>query len=328
MNIVDSVGSTPLIRLKSFSDNFNLYAKLEYMNPWGSLKDRVAVKIIEDAEEKGLLKEGMHVIEATSGNTGISMAAVCASKNYKCTVILPEFVSTERKILLSLLGADIILTKKADGLVGTVAKSLEMAAEDENIFILDQTQNENNPDSHQATAEEMIKQMLDENIDVLVVASGTGGHLSGIGKYLKEHCGTHIIAVEPKSSAILSGEMSIEEATADHGIIGIGPGFKPKTLDTEVIDEVIVVDEQESYRMAQKIMKKEGILIGASSGAALLAAEKLSEQKRFLGKNIIAVLASSAERYLSTDLAHEARNYVNNLVPQESNLTYINQLLG
>ena len=241
--IKNAVGGTPLVRLNNISRPLgaSIYLKLEYLNPWMSVKDRVAVNIIETAEREGKLRPGTHVIEATSGNTGISLAGICAAKGYDITIVMPEFVSIERKLLLRMLGANIVLTPESQGLLGPVAKSFELAEQYPTSFIADQTRNPANPGAHYATGEE-IWQQLEGHVDAFVAASGTGGHITGIGTCLKaKQPRTLVVAVEPHQAAVLSGRVKVGEAEGNHGIIGIGPGFIPKTLNREIIDRVIVM---------------------------------------------------------------------------------------
>lgn len=326
--ILNVVGNTPIIKLANISKKLkgNIFLKMEFLNPWMSVKDRVALNIIEDAEKTGKLKKGGHVVEATSGNTGISLAGVCAVKGYKLTIILPEFVSLERKLLLRMLGADLILTPESQGLLGPVAKSIELASKDPNIFIADQTRNLANPESHLKTAEEIWEQM-DGNIDAFVSASGTGGHISGIGQGLKnKRQDIKVIAVEPFQAAVLSGQTKVGEAEGNHGIIGIGPGFIPKTLDRKVIDRVIVIDPDKSYETVLEVMKSEGVLIGVSTGATIYSAMLLANEEEMRDKNIIVVGASATERYLSTKLSADANKYLNELVPEAASPEFIELL--
>ena len=326
--ILNAIGNTPIIKLANISKKLkgNIYLKMEYLNPWMSVKDRVALNIIEEAERSGKLQKGGHVVEATSGNTGISLAGVCAVKGYTLTIILPEFVSLERKLLLRMMGAQLILTPESQGLLGPVAKSFELAAKDPNIFIADQTRNAANPASHLKTAEEIWDQM-EGKIDAYVSASGTGGHITGIGKGLKQkNKDIQVIAVEPESAAVLSGKVAVGKAEGNHGIIGIGPGFIPQTLDRNVIDRVIVIDPEKSYETVQEVMKSEGILIGISTGATLYAAMQLANEEGMEDKNIIIVGASSTERYLSTKLSNEAKDYLSSLTPEPASEKFIELL--
>lgn len=326
--VADIVGNTPLVHLKRLSSEVgaNIYLKLEFMSPWFSVKDRIAKNIIEKAESEGKIKPGSHIIEATSGNTGISLAGVCALKGYKLTVIMPEFVSEERKLLLRLLGAEIILTPAEQGLVGPVAKSFEMAENDSNVFIADQTRNPANPEAHLKTGQEIWDE-LEGQVDVVVAASGTGGHLTGIGTKLKTlGPQVEIMAVEPQSAAVLSGKVEIGEANPDHGLTGVGPGFIPDTLNQEVIDRVLVVDEEESFETVKQIIANEGLLIGPSTGAVISAVKSLASEDKYKNKSIVAVATSSTERYLSTNLTDDARNYLNKLVPSPASEYYMEKV--
>jgi cysteine synthase len=328
-SIIDVVGNTPTVYLENISKSLpaDIYLKLEYLNPWFSVKDRVALNIIETAEKEGKLTNGTHVIEATSGNTGISLAAICAVKGYEITIIMPEFVSMERKLILRLLGANVILTPEHQGLLGPVAKSFELADTFDSCFIADQTRNDANPQAHLKTGEEIWSQM-DHKVDVFVSASGTGGHLTGIGSYLKEQDpNIKVIAVEPEEAAVLSGKMEVGEANGNHGIIGIGPGFIPLTLDRSLIDDVIVIKSKDGYKMALHIIKNEGLLVGVSTGAVLSAAVKLASLDKMKGKNIVVIAASSVERYLTTQLVDDARAYIDELVPIEANQRYLDMLV-
>lgn len=328
-NISDYVGNTPLIYLKKTSEYIpaNIYLKLEYMNPWFSVKDRIAKKIIEEAEQAGKVSFGSHIIEATSGNTGISLAGICATKGYKLTIVMPEFVSEERKLLLAMMGANLVLTPAGQGLLGPVAKSFEIADNDPNAFIVDQTRNMDNPGAHIETGREIWNQ-LDGKVDYFISASGTGGHLSGIGNYLKSQSSNiKVVAVEPCQAAVLSGKVSVGEADGNHGIIGIGPGFIPKTLDRDLIDQVLVVDVDDGYRCAEEVIKKEGILLGVSTGAVLHAAIELGSDPAMQNKNIVVIAASATERYLSTRLADNARKYLNSLTTIPAKESYLAMLV-
>lgn len=314
-NIEDAVGETPLVRLNRISGNLkaSIYLKLEYLNPWMSVKDRVALSIINHAERDGKLRPGTHVIEATSGNTGISLAGICAARGYGITIVMPEFVSMERKLLLRLLGANIVLTPESQGLLGPVAKSFELAEQYSDCFIADQTRNPANPAAHFSTGEEIWRQ-LNGQVHAFVAASGTGGHITGIGTCLKtKDARIQVLAVEPVQAAVLSGRVSVGDANGNHGIIGIGPGFIPQTLNREIIDRVMVIDPDRGYETTLRVMREEGLLVGVSTGAAVHAAMLLADEPEMDGKNIVVVAASSTERYLSTRLSEEARAYVNAL---------------
>lgn len=322
------VGSTPLVRLANLTSagQATVLVKLEFLNPWGSLKDRAALEIINQAEASGKLKPGGHVVEATSGNTGISLAAICASRGYPLTIIMPEFVSMERKVLLRLLGANLIFTPREQGLLGPVAKSLEYHAQHPDAFLADQTRNPDNPRSHQRTGKEIWEQ-AEGKVDIFVSASGTGGHISGIGKYLKSrNPRVKVVAVEPHQTAVLSGRVAPGEGEGNHGIIGIGPGFIPQTLDRSVIDDVAVIDVEDAYVTARLVSAREGLLVGASTGAVLHVALQLAKLEENRGKTIVVVAASSAERYLSTELAQSARAYVDSLSSEPAAQIYMDQL--
>ena len=329
-DITNTVGKTPLVKIRNLTSpgQAKILMKLEYLNPWGSLKDRVAMEIIEEAESTGKLKPGGHVVEATSGNTGISLAAICASRGYRVTIIMPEFVSMERKILLRLLGANLIFTPTVQGLLGPVAKSLEYIEKNPGAFLADQTRNMNNPKAHLKTGMEIWEQ-AEGKIDIFVSASGTGGHISGIAQFLKsKNPSVKVVAVEPHQTAVLSGRVAPGEGNGNHGIIGIGPGFIPQTLDRSVIDEVAVIDVQDAYDTARKAIAAEGIPIGCSTGAVLHVALKLAKQIENAGKTIVVVAASSAERYLSTELAADARAYVNSLSSEAAEQPYMEILIA
>lgn len=327
-DITSTVGLTPLVKLGNLpsSNRATILMKLEYLNPWGSLKDRTAIEIIEEAESTGKLKPGGLVVEATSGNTGISLAAICASRGYRLLIIMPEFVSSERKILLRLMGANLIFTPAEQGLLGPVAMSLEYIDKNPDAFLADQTRNMSNPKAHLKTGMEIWEQTKG-NVDIFVSASGTGGHISGISQFLKsKNPSIKIIAVEPHQTAVLSGKVAPGEGNGNHGIIGIGPGFIPQTLDRSIIDEVAVIDVQDAYDTARRVIATQGIPLGCSSGAVLHVALKLGEEIENAGKTIVVVVASSAERYLSTELAADARAYVNSLSPQAAKKSYMEAL--
>ncbi|WP_081063724.1 cysteine synthase A [Burkholderia multivorans] len=328
-SVTNAVGNTPLVHLRNLSAplSADIYLKLEFLNPWMSVKDRVALNIIETAEREGKLKPGTHVIEATSGNTGISLAGICAAKGYEITIVLPEFVSLERKLLLRLLGANIVLTPERQGLLGPVAKSFELAEKYPSSFIADQTRNPANPEAHFKTGAEILEQ-LNGKVDVFVAASGTGGHITGIGTYLKKECpGTVVVAVEPKEAAVLSGQVKVGEAEGNHGIIGIGPGFIPETLNREIVDRVAVIETKDGYDTTLQVVREEGLLVGVSTGAALNAAMQIANEPQFSGKNIVVVAASSIERYLSTRLTAEARDYLDAIEPSPAPEHYMASLV-
>lgn len=296
------VGRTPLLRLVNIEKELNLkaklLAKLELFNPAGSVKDRVAVKMIEDAEEKGILKKGSVIIEPTSGNTGIGLAMVSASKGYRLIIVMPDTMSEERRKLIAAYGAELVLTDGSMGMPGAIEKAEELAKEIPDSFVAGQFVNPSNPDAHYLTTGPEIYKDTDGQVDIFVAGVGTGGTITGTGRYLKEkNKDIKIVAVEPKNSPVLS-----EGKSGKHGLQGIGAGFVPEVLDREVYDEVVCVTEEEAYKCARLLATKEGVLVGISSGAALFAAiekAKLSENE---GKTITVLLPDTGDRYLSTDL--------------------------
>lgn len=300
---LELIGNTPMLKLNHYMgahkiDCATILAKLESMNPAGSAKDRVALSMIEDAEEKGLLKPGATIIEPTSGNTGIGLAAVAALKGYRVILTLPETMSVERRTLLSAYGAEIVLTDGKSGMSGAIAKANELKEEIEGSIILGQFDNPANPAAHRATTGPEIWEQTDGNIDIFVSGVGTGGTISGTGEYLKsKNPNIKIVAVEPATSAVLSGEPA-----GAHGIQGIGGGFVPKTLNTEIYDEIIKITDEDAYAEGNLFAKTEGLLVGISSGAALKAATILAERPENKGKVIVALLPDSGDRYLSTPL--------------------------
>ena len=300
---LELIGNTPILKLNHYMtarqiENATILAKLESMNPAGSAKDRVALSMIEDAETKGLLKPGATIIEPTSGNTGIGLAAVAALKGYRVVLTLPETMSIERRTLLSAYGAEIVLTDGSAGMSGAIKKAEELQKEIPDSIILGQFDNPANPAAHRATTGPEIWEQTDGNIDIFVAGVGTGGTLSGVGEYLKEkNPSIKIVAVEPATSAVLSGEPA-----GPHGLQGIGGGFIPKTLNTEIYDEIIKITDDEAYTEGNLFGKTEGLLVGISSGAALKAAAILAERPENKGKVIVALLPDSGDRYLSTPL--------------------------
>ena len=301
-DITEFIGNTPILELNNYVKNeglyANIYAKLEYLNPAGSLKDRVALAMIEDAEERHLLKKDSVIIEPTSGNTGIGLAAVGAAKGYKVILTMPDTMSVERRNLLKAYGAEVVLTEGAKGMKGAIQKAKELALEIPHSFIPGQFTNQANPRIHYETTGPEIWNDLDGNIDIFVAGVGTGGSLSGVGKYLKERIpNVKIIAVEPADSPVLSKGIA-----GAHKIQGIGAGFIPSTLDLEVYDEVIAITTEEAYEAATKVATSDGILPGISSGAAIAAATKLSKRLENRGKNIVVLLPDNGGRYLSTPL--------------------------
>lgn len=298
-NITQLIGRTPLVRLNSFSeDGAEVVAKVESFNPLGSAKDRVGFAMIEDAEKKGLLKKGATVIEPTSGNTGVGLAFTCAVKGYKLILTMPESMSAERRALLAALGAELVLTPASEGMSGAIRRADELAAETEGSFIPGQFVNPANPDVHERTTGTEIIADTDGKVDIFVSAVGTGGTITGVGRALKKHNpDTKIVAVEPYDSPVLSGGKA-----GPHKLQGIGAGFVPDILDTDLIDEIITVKTEEAYAAARKSAGKEGVLVGISSGAALHAASLLAKRPENKGKRIVVLLPDTGERYLSTDL--------------------------
>ncbi|MRH44961.1 cysteine synthase A [Aquibacillus halophilus] len=297
-SIADLIGNTPIVKLNrtADSDGAEIYLKLEFMNPGSSVKDRIALAMVEAAEKDGSLKEGDTIIEPTSGNTGIGIALVAAVKGYKAVLVMPDTMSMERRNLLRAYGADLVLTPGADGMKGAIKKAEELQAE-HGYFMPQQFNNEANPEVHaRTTAKEIIEQMGDQ-LDAFVSGIGTGGTITGAGKVLKDkYKDIKIYAVEPEASAILSGGKP-----GPHKIQGIGAGFIPKVLNTEVYDEVITVSNDEAYATAREAARKDGLLGGVSSGAAIFAAKKVAKQLG-KGKKVLAVIPSNGERYLSTPL--------------------------
>ncbi len=296
------VGHTPLVHLKKYSDENGLSAmllgKLESKNPAGSVKDRVAAKLIADAEEKGLLQPGGVIIEPTSGNTGIGLAAVAACKGYKVILTMPDTMSVERRNLLKALGATLVLTEGSKGMAGAIEKAKELQRETAGSILAGQFENPANPAAHYSTTGPEIWEDTDGKVDIFVAGIGTGGTISGVGAYLKEkNPNIKIVGVEPVDSAVLSGGKA-----GPHGLQGIGAGFVPKTLDTSVYDEIIPVTTQQAYCASKTVARKEGLLLGVSSGAALHAAATLARREENKGKIIVALLPDSGERYLSTTM--------------------------
>ncbi|MDD5934875.1 MAG: cysteine synthase A [Clostridiales bacterium] len=300
--ILQLVGNTPLVEVANYEKHEGLDAtiavKLEYFNPAGSVKDRIAFAMIEDAEEKGLLKPGATIIEPTSGNTGIGIAAIAAAKGYKAILTMPETMSIERRKLLKAYGAKVVLTEGAKGMKGAIAKAEELTKEIENSIILSQFTNQANPRMHERTTGPEIYNALDGNVDVFVAGVGTGGTLSGVGGYLKsKNPNVKVVAVEPSGSPLLS-----EGKAGPHKIQGIGAGFIPETLNTKIYDEVITVTNEDAFETGRKIAQTEGILVGISSGAALYAATQIAKRPEYKEKTIVVLLPDTGERYLSTPL--------------------------
>ena len=301
-SVTELIGRTPIIELKNIEEKHNLkatvLAKLEYFNPAGSVKDRVAKAMIEDAEKSGVLKKGATIIEPTSGNTGIGLASVATAKGYKTILTMPETMSIERRNLLKAYGAEIVLTDGTKGMSGAIAKANELKEEIENAVILGQFVNPANPKVHYETTGPEIFEDTDGNVDIFVAGVGTGGTLSGTGKYLKsKNPSVKVVAVEPATSPVLS-----EGHGGPHKIQGIGAGFVPDTLDTDIYDEIITVKNEDAFATANTIAKSEGILVGISSGASLWAAVELAKRPENEGKTIVALLPDTGERYLSTGI--------------------------
>ena len=297
--ITDLIGKTPLLELSNYEAANNLdakiIAKLEYFNPAGSVKDRIALAMIEDAEEKGLLKEGSVIIEPTSGNTGIGLAAVAASRGYKIILTMPETMSVERRNLLKAYGAEIVLTEGAKGMKGAIAKAEELAANTPLSFIPGQFTNPANPAKHKATTGPEIWEDTDGKVDIFVAGVGTGGTLSGVGEYLKsKNPNVKIVAVEPAGSPVLS-----QGVAGPHKIQGIGAGFVPDTLNTSIYDEIIPIENEDAFDTGRALARKEGLLVGISSGAAVYAATILAKRPENKGKVIVALLPDTGDRYLS-----------------------------
>ena len=301
-NIIDTIGNTPVIELKNIEEEFGLcchvFAKLDSFNPGGSAKDRIAKAMIVDAEEKGLINKDTLIVEPTSGNTGIGLAMVCASRGYKLVLTMPETMSIERRKILAAYGANLVLTEGKLGMKGAIAKAEEILKENKNSFMPSQFNNMANPNAHYMTTGKEIYKDLNGNVDVFIAGVGTGGTVSGVGRYLKENKkSVKVIAVEPSGSPMISkGE------AGPHKIQGIGAGFIPNTLDRSVIDEVITVTNEEAMENARMIARKEGILVGISSGAALTALLKVASRKESEGKNLVVMLVDTGERYLSSEL--------------------------
>lgn len=299
-SVSELIGKTPLLKIERFAKGLNasIYAKLEYFNPAGSAKDRVAKKMIEDAENCGALKKGGVIIEPTSGNTGIGLCAVAIPKGYRVIIVMPETMSVERRKILSIYGAELVLTDGSLGMSGSIKKAEELKEQIEGAFIPSQFSNPSNYLAHEESTGPEIMSDLENKVDIFVSAVGTGGTITGVSHYLKSiNKDIKIVAVEPEKSAVLSGK----EAGA-HGIQGIGAGFIPEVLDTSCYDEIITVSEEESYAASKLLAKTEGVLVGISSGAALAAAKKEAEKQENRGKNIVVLLADTGERYLSTPL--------------------------
>lgn len=304
-SITDLVGGTPLLELENYEKDKELsatiLAKLEYLNPAGSVKDRIAKAMIDDAEAKGLLKPDSVIIEPTSGNTGIGLAAVSAARGYKIILTMPETMSVERRNLLKAYGAELVLTEGAKGMKGAIAKAQELAEATPNSFIPSQFTNDANPAAHKATTGPEIWNDTDGKVDIFVAGVGTGGTVTGVGEYLKsQNPNVKIVAVEPAGSPVLS-----KGTPGPHKIQGIGAGFVPDTLNTNVYDEIITVENEDAFETGRTLAKKEGLLVGISSGAAVFAATELAKRPENKGKIIVALLPDTGDRYLSTPMFAE-----------------------
>lgn len=303
--ITDLIGGTPILKLNNYIAlnelPANIYAKLEYFNPAGSVKDRIAKAMIDNAEAKGALKPGAVIIEPTSGNTGIGLAAVAASKGYRIILTMPETMSVERRNLLKAYGAELVLTDGAKGMKGAIAKAEELAQQIEGGFIPSQFTNSANPTAHFNTTGPEIWEDTDGKVDIFVAGVGTGGTVSGVGKYLKsKNPNVKVVAVEPAGSPVLS-----KGVAGPHKIQGIGAGFVPETLDTKIYDEIIAVENEDAFATGKTLARKEGLLVGISSGAAVYAATQLAKRPENKGKNIVVLLPDTGDRYLSTPMFAE-----------------------
>lgn len=304
-HIYETIGNTPLVELTNLEKEFNLraklFAKVEFFNPGGSVKDRIALAMIEDAERKGLINKDTIIIEPTSGNTGIGLCMVCASKGYHIVIVMPETMSIERRKLMKAYGAELVLTEGAKGMKGAIAKANELAEANKNSFIPSQFTNPKNPEIHYLTTGREIYKDLDGKIDIFVAGVGTGGTISGVGKYLKEqNKNIKVVAVEPETSPVLS-----KGTPGPHKIQGIGAGFVPETLNTSIYDEIKPISNEDAFATGRLVARKEGLLVGISSGAALKAAIELAKLEENKGKTIVVLLPDTGERYLSTTMFEE-----------------------
>lgn len=302
-SVLELIGNTPILKISRYSEQMgvtgaNILAKLEYLNPAGSTKDRVALNMIEDAEKSGILKPGATIIEPTSGNTGIGLAMAAAAKGYRAILTLPETMSQERRTLLHAYGAELVLTDGAKGMAGAIEKAEELRESIPGAVILGQFDNPANADAHRKTTGPEIWKQTGGQVDIFVATVGTGGTITGTGEYLKsKNADIQVVAVEPASSPVLSGGQA-----GPHSIQGIGAGFVPKVLNTDVYDEIITVENEDAFEEGARFARSEGILVGISSGAALKAAAELAKRPENAGKNIVVLLPDSGDRYLSTPL--------------------------
>lgn len=298
-SVLELVGDTPMVKLGKLNDTgAEILVKLESFNPGGSVKDRIAKNMIEEAERQNLLNKDSILVEPTSGNTGIGIAMVAAAKGYRVMLVMPETMSMERRSILQAYGAELVLTEGSLGMKGAIDKANEIAMENDNAIILQQFENLANPDVHRKTTAIEIYNDTDGNVDIFIAGVGTGGTLTGTGEVLKQKIpGIKLVAVEPKDSAVMSGEKP-----GPHKLQGIGAGFIPKVLNTEIIDEVVKVENEEAFEMVRRLAKEEGILAGISSGAALAAAFEIAKRPESTGKRIVVILPDTGERYLSTGI--------------------------
>ena len=301
-SIFELVGNTPLVQINKLNDSSaNIYAKVEYFNPTGSVKDRIAKAMILDAEEKGLLNKDSIIVEPTSGNTGIGLSAMATARGYKAIIVMPETMSVERRNLMKAYGATVVLSEGAKGMKGAIEKANEIKASNPNVFIPGQFDNPSNPQAHYLTTGPEIYRDLEGKVDILVGGIGTGGTITGAGKYLKEqNPNIKVIGVEPASSPVLSKGYS-----GPHKIQGIGAGFVPNTLDRDVLDEVITIENEDAFATGRLLSKEEGILVGISAGAAMKAALIVANREENRGKNIVVILPDGGDRYMSTPLFTE-----------------------
>ena len=296
------IGKTPLVEFKNIENKYDLkarlFGKVEFLNPGGSVKDRVAKAMLDDAEERGILTKESVIIEPTSGNTGIGLALMSVARGYRCIIVMPDTMSMERRMLMKAYGAELVLTEGAKGMAGAIAKAEELAKEIPHSFIPGQFENPANAKAHFMTTGPEIYEDLDGNVDIFVAGVGTGGTLTGTGRYLKEQkADIKVVAVEPKDSAVLSGKPA-----GPHGLQGIGAGFIPGVLDTSIYDEIVCVSNEEAYAYGKMMGRTEGVLVGISAGAALFAAIELAQKEENTGKNIVVLLPDTGDRYLSTTM--------------------------